>query len=106
MGDSPLSITASVTGILTFIVAIILWFFAHAQSLRRVDNFNAEMLRTISGAKMLDELTKASDHHHGSKSLSSAITREVIVDMYKLGLRVTLRIINLFYGNARFRMAF
>jgi hypothetical protein len=71
------------------------------------------MLRTISGtteflkeAKMLDELTKASGYHHSSKSLSSEITREVIVDMYKLGLRITLHIINLFYGNARFRVAF
>lgn len=111
MEDSPLSIAASVIGILTFVVAIILWCFAQAQSLRRLDTFDTEMTRAIFGAteflreaKMLDEFTKAPNHPHSGNPLSSDITREVIVDMYKLGLHITLRIIKLLYSNDALRM--
>jgi hypothetical protein len=45
--DSPLSIAASITGILTFVAAVVAGFYAHTVSLKNAIDTQAEISRAL-----------------------------------------------------------
>lgn len=101
--DSPLSITASVTGILTFIVAIILGLYARALSLGKfiridyeiLDEFIA-VLGNLKETKMLEERLRASQILQASESPYTRFTESgMVLDMYRLDLKSLLTLFQL-----------
>ncbi|PMD65275.1 uncharacterized protein K444DRAFT_659544 [Hyaloscypha bicolor E] len=102
MPDSPLSIVASVTGILTFVVAIILGLYARAQAMNTLRKSEDDILNALREAfEFLCETAMLEDHEIASRNLGTgqhAITgavRSIIVEMYSLGCRTTRTLLKL-----------
>jgi hypothetical protein len=55
--DSPLSIAASITGILTFVAAVVAGFYAHAISLRNAIDTQAEIYTALEKIEFLETET-------------------------------------------------
>jgi len=99
--DSPLSITASVTGILTFVVAVALGFYARALSLRealRIDyriieavaQYSQNLNSAVLVGKFVEESLKQSrpQDHDDTVNLRGAF-----VEMFALELTSCIRLL-------------
>jgi hypothetical protein len=108
--DSPLSITASVIGILTFIVAVIIGFYARLQglnALRAVDDEIIQVLRTtiesFHDTRTLGEyIMRASNPGTGNHG---KMIRSVIEEMFALSFQNSLALIKLLRNTRIWRIS-
>jgi hypothetical protein len=93
--DSPLSITASVVGILTFVAAVVFGIYAHAlwlrQEFQRLIAVDDEILRTLQKfyqsleeTLLVDEILQELENYNSNRNLERTLTQ-----MYILHIRNT-----------------
>jgi hypothetical protein len=87
MEDSPLSITASVTGILTFIVAIIAFIYVRYSTLRQGDNEMSTILESVS-ATIVETRAMAQMMAQPSDRSESTQLEKIIADIYSLEIDI------------------
>jgi hypothetical protein len=99
--DSPLSITASVTGIMTFVAAVALGLYARALSLREALRIDYHIIEAVSqysqnmnGTVLLGKFVKESLKQSGRQSQGDFMDlRRTYVEMFVLELRNSICLI-------------
>ncbi|KAL1859621.1 hypothetical protein Daus18300_009486 [Diaporthe australafricana] len=88
MDDSPLSITASITGILTFVVAILAFIYVRYNTLR---NGEAEMMTVLESVSAAIDEARPVAQGWGDAEEPDHFVQKILTDLYSIEIEILAR---------------